>query len=452
MLASLPLVTETELTAFFRAIDGTRGPLEPNDPKFVSGLYDTGDDDPMEVLERRIVNADRSTVNYFTGQRGTGKSTQLRLLKTKLAAKGCAVVLVDMAEYLPENEPLDVTVLLVALVAAIADHVENDYNQDLLNQPIHARLWAFLKTEIKLESVEGSAPGVKLKAAFEASPNFREMVRKSDETKKAKYIKEGLELIAQFSDFLRERTQKQKVVFLVDSLERLRDPVTNENGIITDSVIKVFDEERASLEIGGTNMVYSVPPYVTSWSNLGGVIPVTALGSVRVYKEPPFGTRIRRPNGHEKMRELLEKRYPDWEKVLTRNALDQLIAKSGGDVRQFLFRLVGAVVEKAFGAQDRLPFKPADRAIKEVLRRAQTEYEVLVVGSELPLLASISKSNKAAVEDRAQIRVLARFFENRALLSYQNGDAWVNASPLLWDRIDEYIKQSAPTDTAAQSV
>ena len=93
---------------------------------------------------------------YFTGQRGTGKSTELRRLRVLLQPHGFRVVLVDMASYVRENQPVDLASLLIAVVGALTDAVEaaDDLRVDFAKEPLWTRLWNFLQTEVKVESIE----------------------------------------------------------------------------------------------------------------------------------------------------------------------------------------------------------------------------------------------------------------------------------------------------------
>ncbi len=437
------------LRDFYQAIESARQPLLPTDEAYVSNLYSDEKVGPIEALASRIGDSKQSTLNFFTGQRGTGKSTQLQYLKTLLQAGEHSVILIDLAEYVPESEPIDLPTMIVSLAAAVADAVEGEIKTKLTERTYFQRLTHFLNTDVKLEAIEVSAGSSKFKMTLAAHPDFRSKLKSFDENSRSKIVREGRELIAQMCESYKSEKRTRRVALLVDSLERLRDPVTDNGGAVTQSVMRVFYDDRSSLAIGNVDVLYSVPPYISFWGNLTGTVSITTLGSVRVFRMPKRDSdrRLLRKDGFEKMREILQKRFPRWDQVLTSTALNKLVEASGGDIRHFLLNLIDKTIAKARNSLDQLPMKHTDSAFKEIIRRAQSEYEVLVVDSEIPLIASLAQKNAPRVEEREQLRLLARFFENRCILSYQNEDEWVDASPLLWPMIDEYEKDrnlSAP--------
>ena len=105
-----------ELGLFFNALKDR--PLEPDDAEYVSRVHDEDDDDPIADLARQILWNEGGGTYLFTGQRGTGKSTELRRLRRDLRAQNCEVVLHDMGAYLHETEPVEVGDFLISLMGA----------------------------------------------------------------------------------------------------------------------------------------------------------------------------------------------------------------------------------------------------------------------------------------------------------------------------------------------
>ena len=458
-MSSIPNVSIDELKHFYQALEGVQTPLEPADPRYVPGLYGHAGQEPVDKLADTIAWSQSSTVNYFTGQRGTGKSTQLRNLRNRLEGEGFAVALVDMSEYVPQSEALDAVGFLISLAAAMGDFFKAHYDNDPQSETMRQQVWKWLTgTDIAIKDIhlEAGLPGglgkFAFKAALSAHPTFRQKVRAASADTQQGLIEEGRKTIAAFGDALKAASAKSGVVILVDSLERLRDSVTSPNGEVTESVRRLFVDERRYLAIGGCHMVYAVPPYLTVTANLSGLVGLTQLGSVRVFEPAGANAAQRhiRQEGLDKMREVLTRVYPDWGRVISEEAVALLCERSGGDLRQFLFRFVRDLVIAARPALDRLPFARADPAVQDLLARATVEAEQLVVDQELPLLAKIASSRNSRVTSRSDdFLTLARFYENRCLLSYNNGTEWVDANPLLWDLIARFESERDKANPSA---
>ena len=75
-----------ELGRFFVSLKDR--PLEPDDPAYVPGVHVEESGDPINDLARQIAWDQGGGTYLFTGQRGTGKSTELRRLRRDLRAQG----------------------------------------------------------------------------------------------------------------------------------------------------------------------------------------------------------------------------------------------------------------------------------------------------------------------------------------------------------------------------
>ena len=458
-MSSIPTVSIDELKHFYQALEGVQTPLEPADPRYVPGLYGHAGQEPVDKLADTIAWSQSSTLNYFTGQRGTGKSTQLRNLRNRLEGEGFAVALVDMSEYVPQSEALDAVGFLISLAAAMGDFFQDRYAHNPQSESLLERVRMWLTgTDIAITGIhlEAGLPGglgkFGFKAALSAHPTFRQKVREVSADTQQGLIEEGRKTIAAFGDALKAASGKSGAVILVDSLERLRDSVTSPDGEVTESVRRLFVDDRRHLAIGGCHMVYAVPPYLTVTANLSGLVGLTQLGSVRVFEFDTANAAQRqtRKEGIDKMREVLTRVHPDWARVISADAVALLSERSGGDLRQFLFRFVRDLVIAARPALDRLPFSDTDPAVHDLLARATVEAEQLVVDQELPLLAKMASARNSRVGSRSDdFPTLARFYENRCLLNYNNGTEWVDANPLLWDLIARF---ESKRDKASPSV
>lgn len=211
-------------------------------------------------------------------------------------------------------------------------------------------------------------------------------------------------------------------------------------------VVDAFDGGSDSLRLPETQVVYSVPPYLAYLTNVKARVQLFMLASVRVYEPPSKRRRVQRDSGLDTMHRVVEKRFKDWDKVLSRLALDKLMLASGGDLRQLLRRFLLDTVDAAYYALDRLPLAADDEIIGTVIARHRSEFEQMVVQEEYPLLKGIADDNQIELAKRSDWPAAARFFDIRAVLNYRNGTDWVDLNPLLWQLIDAY--QSAKTDAS----
>src|SRR5713101_8357606 len=81
-------------------------PLEPDDPFYEPFVANMNDGDPIETLATRIIWSEAASVHLLSGQRGSGKSTELRRLRKTLQDQGCEVFLCDMRDYMNLTTPV----------------------------------------------------------------------------------------------------------------------------------------------------------------------------------------------------------------------------------------------------------------------------------------------------------------------------------------------------------
>lgn len=120
-----PDAIDALLTAFHNALR-LEDPLDVSKPEdaalYVEGLH--GPRDAVSSLRRDIVRTFGGGVFLFTGQAGSGKSTELHRLRRDLQAAGSAkVYYCDLMEWLNLNEPITLSSFLVALLSSWVDQL-----------------------------------------------------------------------------------------------------------------------------------------------------------------------------------------------------------------------------------------------------------------------------------------------------------------------------------------
>lgn len=442
-----------QLRQFRTALVETDIAMTPDDQRYVPDLHGTPEEDVISALFEEILARPRldSQLFYFTGQRGTGKSTELRRLEQMLLGEHAQVIRFDSLDFITETEKVTVESILLLVTAGLAAWAWADEKckEDFLKSSAWTRFATWLQTDIELSEV--SAHGLKLKLK-EQQVSVAKKIR--DLSTPLEWTKKVQSFAGEIVQFIRLRTSCERVVVIVDSLERLRGVSGADQDAMFQHVVTTFAGDFDRLRIPSASVVYSVPPYLALLSDVRNFVTCHALASVRVYAKPiANGTptayrRQPRPEGLEKMRSLIERRYAAWAQVLDSSALDALAQASGGDLRHFMQRLVSGVVGKALFALDRLPLRADDPVVQQVMDENKGETERLTVKSEWPLLADIARSHNAIAADRGDsLRTLARLFDTRVILNYRNGAEWFDIHPLLWpliDRLDEPPKTPAP--------
>lgn len=430
---------EEKLTAllddFGKVLANDPGPLIPTSPYYVPNLHGTPAEDVIIQLQRACERVDGSARFYFTGLRGTGKSTELRRLKIKLDVGGAQTFIVDALDYIGDSHELELIDLLLITVLAFADALRDYTKQDLLTESVGERFRLWLQTDVGFTGF--SVGGAKVEFR-EQQKSIIKRVREFDLARNERFVKECRQFISELADFARGRFQCERIVLIVDSLERLRGIGKAANDMF-DRIVRVFDGGADTLLFDRLQIIYAVPPYLPYLSNVKSLVRVFTLASVRVCGPPDKARRQPRVTGLTALRGVVEKRFPRWREILTEDALDHLVFQSGGDLRQLLRRFLIDVLDQAYFALERLPLIAADPIINTVIERHRVEFEELVVRDEYPLLKSIAKRNTIDLKNRdTDLPTAARFFDIRAVLSYRNGVDWVDLNPLLWRLIDNW--------------
>jgi hypothetical protein len=111
-------------------------PLQPNSP-YYEPVYEKDPGDPIELIRSDITFAEVESVNFISGFRGSGKTTELFRLKERLEEDGHYVAYANALDYMPPSAAIDVSDFLINLARAFSDAVEDDAGFD----PKHQRWW-----------------------------------------------------------------------------------------------------------------------------------------------------------------------------------------------------------------------------------------------------------------------------------------------------------------------
>jgi hypothetical protein len=434
-------ITE-DIRAFRTLLRQSDRPLETNDPFYVSDLHGTQAQDVVQRLFEDIQETPATGLYYFTGQRGTGKSTELLRLKGLVDGSGGATqrrcILLDCMHYLNDAQSISAELLMLMVAAGVDDWISAAYPEmDFTTVPWASRFRAWLKTEVELDKV--ALEMGPLKTHFNLKPSqavVQEKIKKL--VSRQQFHKDLIAFISEMCTWVQKR-EKREIVVVVDSLERLRGSTwaSKEQDDIYEQVAQVFSDQLDMLTVPNLKLVYSVPPYLCLLKNVRDRVPLYALASVRVYEHPKKAEHKRKPrdSGLAHMRQLLSKRWSAWEKIFSPEAVDRFALLSGGDLRQFFLRILIDALVQAQYAVERLPMAKDDVIIDDIEAGCRIEMLQLTVRQEWPLMAKVAQSHMAIADDKIQLKTLAHLMEVKVILNYRNGSDWFDLHPALWSEI-----------------
>lgn len=434
------MIDKKQFQDFRRSLLNQAEALEPDDRRRVPNLHGSVAEDVIQRLYDDLEVAAGSGLFYFTGQRGTGKSTELKLLQKNLNNAGFQPVLFDSLEFISESRAITLEELWLMMVTGIADWIHGQYKVDTLETPAWRRFTDWLQTEVEFKEISVSGIKAHLK---EQQARVADAVRTLGSA--ATWLADIRSAAEELVQLIKDKSGRDKVVVIVDSLERLRGVSFADQEDMFYRVVNIFGGDIDKLRIPGAHVVYSVPPYLPLLSVVRNYVEWYALASVRVFEKPDIAPRAPREAGLSVLEDLVTRRYPDWASIISREALRELALYSGGDLRHFMQRLVSAVVNQAMYVPERLPLAKGDSIIAAVLAENRSQTEQLTRKDEWPLLKSVTESHNAIAANNGELAVLARLFDTRVILNYRNGAEWFDVHPLLWPLIDAY---QPPTSTA----
>jgi hypothetical protein len=399
-----------------------------------------GDRDQVQELAGQIDFADSAGSYLFTGNRGTGKTTELLRLAEVLRQYGCEVFYADLAEYLTLTQRIEVGDFLISVMGALAEKVSERFpSRDIGKPSFFEQVRSLLAANVEFNEIKIPAGWIEFKAALNQNPTFKEQLQKNTRGLVQELVREAREFALDAVNHIRrERVEPdRKVVLIVDSVERLRG-VGDSADVreVFNSAVTLFSSHFDKLRFTGLNIVYAVPPYLSALAGgLGAVYAggrIYALPSVHIYECCPAPGEEPAPHdeGLAKMQAVVAKRYPGWREFFAAEQIDRLARHSGGDLRDF-FRMLRLAVARV----PSLPQPPVpDRFIADA--------EHAVRGDMLPIaaddrawLARIMTSHKPELPSLDKLPDFARLQEGKYVLHYRNGDDWYDVHPLLRDEV-----------------
>ena len=411
---------------------------------YVAGLHGDGKD-LMRTLADRIDFDEGGGTYLFSGNRGTGKTTELMRLAAMLREQECEVFYVDMSEYLNLTLSVEITDFLISVLGGWSEKIEERFGYDPTKASFFERVWNFLKSEAKVEGLELEAGSgsvkARLKMALRENPLFKQKLQEGTRGHVARLVQEARIFVGEAIATVRAKTtSSKKVVLLLDSVERLRGVGDNKNvAEIFKSVETLFSCHADKLNFPSLHIVCSIPPYLSALAgNLAALYSggkIYMLPSVHIYECCPQAGQAPAPSrvGLGAMVEIVNKRFPEWGRFFTCEQLGRLAANSGGDLRDF-FRMVGLCITEA-PYQETLPLPDSVIASAECALRN----DMPLARDDKVWLARIRRSHGRELDSLDKLPDFARLTEGKYILNYRNGDDWFDVHPLLHSSVNDAV-------------
>lgn len=432
-----PSIDDVELTKFIQAVQNTK-PLdisvEEDERRYVPRLQGTRDS--LGRLRAEIGHRIGDGVYLFTGQIGSGKSTELLRLKKELQSPQCKVYYCDLEDWLNLNAPIDLASMLLAMIASWVDVIGTNAGK---RTPVQ-RLTDFLtRTKISLTGIElegdMSAVKAKLQLALQTDAGFRARLEATLNSNVGNFVTQVHRFVV---DLVADICQPgDKCVLIADSLEKIRG-YGDEAGKVYESIQRLFLSEGKALCLPSVHVVYSVSPFLLAQNpqlpSILGQGLVVNMPSVHVFKKR---SNELDPDGVRQMTELVNLRYAQWRQFISPELLDELIRDCGGDLRDYLRAIKVVLLEREANPE----------ATKEELLdivRGQISPPRLVPSAHIGWMARLERSHEPEIDDKVDATVFHRYLATKHILAYLNGTEWYAIHPLLRDWVLARPEAQAP--------
>lgn len=416
--------TPAERTKFIQAVQNTE-PLDiaqaQDKGRYVAHLQ--GPRDALGRLKAEISHREGDGVYLFTGQIGSGKSTELLRLKSELQGPQCKVYYCDLEDWLNLNAPIDLASMLLALVASWVEAVGSIHGK---RSPVE-RLTDFLtRTNITLTGINlGGGMGeakAQLQLALKTDEAFRARLETAIKDNVGSFVRQAHTFVsALVADIC---PQHEKCVLIADSLEKIRG-YGDEATKVYETVQRLFLSEGTALRLPGVHVVYSVSPFLLAQNpqlpSILGQGVVVNMPSVHVFQKR---SDVLDAEGIKQMTALVALRYPQWQNFIAPDLLADLIRDCGGDLRDYLRAIKVVLLE-----QDADPATTRE-ALMDVVR-SQISPPRLVPSAHIAWMARLERSHDPELDDKVDNAVFQRYLATKHILAYLNGDAWYAIHPLL---------------------
>ncbi|MBL8218841.1 MAG: hypothetical protein JNL62_06415 [Bryobacterales bacterium] len=424
------------LGAMYRSLQ--KKSIGPDHPLYVNA-WEGLPYDPVARMRNQIEWSEVDSLQLFSGFSGAGKTTQLLRLQKELTAAGYLVIYADAEDYLNLGEAVDISDLLYTVAGAFSDGLQRAEVSLPQGESYWKRFWNYLKTTtVEVKELTIPAGEVELKLELQTSTTFRQKLQQHlapqlrDLTGQAHaFVDEGLQEVR------RKYGEDKRVVFLLDSLEKLRATPSNEQEMM-DRLEKLFRNHLRNLKFPWMHCVYTVPAWIREVVAYAGM---TMIPSIKLQESRDSNAPWQ--HGWNVLRELVRRRLdgegcrllfgePD---VHGNYPLaDRLIEMSGGAPRDLL-RLFTELI--LLTPAEKLPVEP--RLVESAVATLRNTMRVSVKDAYWLDRVTQTKAADLPTSDKRDVNHYMRMLDNHFVLCFRNDSDWYDVHPLIRDEVKRIV-------------
>lgn len=396
-----------------------------------------------ELRERLDPSIDSEEPVFFTGLRGSGKTTELLRATQDLKHEGWFAVCIDLGEYVSLSEPVVLADVLTMLVYAVEREVlalegrdEDIAGHEGFLRTVWTTLAASEATPKEFEASLGlSGTTGKMKFELRHRPEPRKRIRDLVARSLGRYLELVRDEVIALDARVRA-TGKKGLVILADGLEKFNASYETWDEL-TKSVVHLFTQQVDQLELP-VRVLYTVPPWVALRDRVDRLLK---LPMIKLQEKTGADFAL----GFEAAKKLLTTRVPEpmLRMLLGGDAYEhritQMIRASGGYVRELL--MIVSEVASERGALD-------DEAFERRLANAADWVTSSVKDRrEHQLLARVHVRKDIDLFDDSERSRMEHLIAQNTILYYSNHDRWYDVHPALLSHRsvqDELTKLRAP--------
>lgn len=395
--------------------------------------------DIVAEIKQAIDWEDSPGCYLFSGLRGAGKTTELKKLMLELEQENIPVFYCDAGDYLDLNEPeITQTELVFTALAGLSHGIEIKFGKNFLTESIWERTKRALTSDVELKPTLKMA---NIEAAFSLrdNPSFKKELIQFARASSQFFI-DANTFAKEVADQVKAKTGQNKLVLIVDSLERLSAPSGHEQ-VLYDSLKDLFFNFPDRLSFPDITVIYTTPPYLhTVLPNIDQFYSGTySLSNFKVMNKPEQGQMPEKnQSGIDKILEVVNRRRPDWVRYITLEIMSELAWLSGGNLRR-MFSLIRLSIRKAELIKSGYPLadmqsEPITQAIVE-----ETKHLHWLNAEDRKWLEHCKRESGNLAQHMTALEKdlppIIRLFDHSLVLNYQNGSIWYQVPPIIYQHV-----------------
>lgn len=398
-------------------------PLEPNPGGHMNPFYVNRTDNPINSLERQLLRPYNQPPKYFfSGHRGCGKSTELRLLaiSPRISEKYWTVNFTIQNE--ANLEDIDFKDVLVAIGAKLFCEYHQPKQKRKLPDKLLEQLNSWYgEVQIERRDILSGRSETEIEAGIETffakigskmkvEPTTRKEMRQVFDRR----LSELIGIINQVAETIFKQEGCSPLI-LIDDLDKPK----------FDQIRKIFCDNREAMLWPNIPIVYTVPSSLFYSSDFESIRDrAIFLPNVKLH---PYGQPdVRHQPGYDTMQEFVQKRMDA--SLIAEDALEAAIWTSGGVFRE-MCRIMRSAIDHALDKQhERIELADVQKAEAEI----RSEYQRILTQEQRTILRSLRTHNRYNEPEK-----IVPLMQMLAALEYKNDEVWCDIHPALYKLVDE---------------